>query len=315
MAHVNGSALARARRDKERKFGELLEGNRCRVETGADGARSQFHGARARDAPPILYRSAHLAWQRRWMRMLAIKLSQHHWCRRWKTHGVVLRVGPLTWPICSWRLDGLCFFCGPVDIRVRVMSRGRFSKVSFSIFISKKNLVSPNHLPPTSPTMTRALPQHNTGYVLTLSFLAAHRAAPSKKSAPLCVPVEWRDKCRVQTGIFRIMPSEFCRSEMSKSLSITLVHPEASERWHSPPRTLSCPEPLICALLGTGHGKSVENRLQKWEKLAHGHWPKWPLAKENGLNNESPKHFWARMAFDLRFFSKARAAKNKTALA
>ena len=30
--------------------------------------------------------------------------------------------------------DGLCFFCGPVDIRVRVMSRG----VSFSIFISKK---------------------------------------------------------------------------------------------------------------------------------------------------------------------------------
>ena len=57
----------------------------------------------------------------------------------------------------------------------------------------KKLLVSSDHRPPTSPTMTtrRALPfpRHNSGYVLTLSFLAAHRAAPSVKSAPrLCVP-------------------------------------------------------------------------------------------------------------------------------
>ena len=38
-AHVNGAALARARRDKERKNGELLEGDPCHlivvsVETG-----------------------------------------------------------------------------------------------------------------------------------------------------------------------------------------------------------------------------------------------------------------------------------------
>ena len=38
-APVNGAALARARRDKERKYGELLEGDRCHlvvvgVETG-----------------------------------------------------------------------------------------------------------------------------------------------------------------------------------------------------------------------------------------------------------------------------------------
>ena len=43
--------------------------------------------AKASDAFPILRRSAHLAWQRSWMRMLAISL---------------LKVGPLTWLICSW---------------------------------------------------------------------------------------------------------------------------------------------------------------------------------------------------------------------
>ena len=32
--------------------------------------------ARARDAPPILRRSAHLAWQRRWMRMLAVSCGK-----------------------------------------------------------------------------------------------------------------------------------------------------------------------------------------------------------------------------------------------
>ena len=69
----------------------------------------------------------------------------------------------------------------------------------------KKLLVSSDHRPPTSPAMTtrRTLPfpRHNSGYVLTLSFVAAHRAAPSVKSAPrpVCaVPVEWRDKCCVE---------------------------------------------------------------------------------------------------------------------
>ena len=33
-AHVNSAALARARRDKERKYGELLEGDRCHLRRG-----------------------------------------------------------------------------------------------------------------------------------------------------------------------------------------------------------------------------------------------------------------------------------------
>ena len=86
-AHVNGAALARARRDKERKYGELLEGNRCHlvvvgVETGGRWSQEAYEfvnsmaAARARDAPPILRCSAHLAWQRRWMRMLAVSCGK-----------------------------------------------------------------------------------------------------------------------------------------------------------------------------------------------------------------------------------------------
>ena len=35
-AHVNGAVLARARRDKERKYGELLEGDRCHLVVGVE---------------------------------------------------------------------------------------------------------------------------------------------------------------------------------------------------------------------------------------------------------------------------------------
>ena len=78
--------MARARRDKERKYGELLEGNRCQVvvgvETGGRWSQETYDFvnsmvvARARDAPPILRRSPHLAWQRRWMRMLAVSCGK-----------------------------------------------------------------------------------------------------------------------------------------------------------------------------------------------------------------------------------------------
>ena len=100
-AHVNGAALARARRDKERKYGVLLEGDRCHlvvvgVETGGRWSQeacnfvTSLAAGRCRDVPPVLSRSAHLARQRRWMRMLAIscgKASQPLCCPLRKTLG------------------------------------------------------------------------------------------------------------------------------------------------------------------------------------------------------------------------------------
>ena len=80
-AHVNGAALARARRDKERKSDEMLEGDRCHlvvvgVVTG--GRRSQeaydfvhsLVAGRSRDVPVPCGEFG--AWLRRWMSMLAI---------------------------------------------------------------------------------------------------------------------------------------------------------------------------------------------------------------------------------------------------
>ena len=86
-ARVNGAALARARRDKERKYGELLEGGRCHlvvvvVETGCRWSQeacnfvTSLAAGRCRDVPLVLRRSAHLVWQRRWMSMLAISCGR-----------------------------------------------------------------------------------------------------------------------------------------------------------------------------------------------------------------------------------------------
>ena len=103
-----------------------------------------------------------------------------------------------------------------------------------------------SHPTPTSPAMTtrRALPfpQHNSGYVLTLSFLASPGAAPSVMSAPrLRVPSPWSGKTSVASSASwhppnkvspsattsKRRPSEFCGGQMSKSLSITLVDTRA----------------------------------------------------------------------------------------
>ena len=86
-ARENGAALARARPDKERKFAELLEGDRCHLvvvapETGGRWSSEALElveslaSARAREAPPILRRSAHLAWARRCGRMLSVSCAR-----------------------------------------------------------------------------------------------------------------------------------------------------------------------------------------------------------------------------------------------
>ena len=103
-------SIGQARRDKERKYGELLEGDRCQlvvvgVETGGRWSQEACYfvtslaAGRCRDVLPVLRRSAHLAWQRRWMRMLAISCgkafaSQPPCCPLLKTLGRGLRVGP-----------------------------------------------------------------------------------------------------------------------------------------------------------------------------------------------------------------------------
>ena len=81
-------------------YGELLEEDRCRLVVGleprGDGAGRRMNSSipwllpEAYDVPPILRRSAHVAWQRRWMRRLAIFAANHsrlRWCRLIKTHG------------------------------------------------------------------------------------------------------------------------------------------------------------------------------------------------------------------------------------
>ena len=86
-ATTNGAALQLARHLKEAKYWELLEGDRCRlvvigVETGgrfspeAVSFVDALAAAKARDSPPVLRRSAHLAWRRRWMRMLAVSCGR-----------------------------------------------------------------------------------------------------------------------------------------------------------------------------------------------------------------------------------------------
>ena len=87
-ATVDGAVLTEARRDKERKYTELLHSDRCQlvvvgVETGgrwSPEAVRFFEGlaaSRAREAPVALRFSSFLAWQKRWSRMLSISCCRH----------------------------------------------------------------------------------------------------------------------------------------------------------------------------------------------------------------------------------------------
>ena len=86
-AVMNGAVLARAREEKERKYVELVDADRCRLvvvamETGgrwSDEALAfvdSFASASAREAPAVLRRSVHLSWRRRWSRMLSVSCAR-----------------------------------------------------------------------------------------------------------------------------------------------------------------------------------------------------------------------------------------------
>ena len=83
----DGAICRRARQDKERKYFELLSGDQCRLvvvalEIGGRWSEEAMQfvddlaAARARDAPPLLRRSAFLAWRKRWSRMIAISCAR-----------------------------------------------------------------------------------------------------------------------------------------------------------------------------------------------------------------------------------------------
>ena len=83
FVHLSNRGLVKARADKERKYAELINGDRCRlvvvgVETGGRWSDEpvtlldHLASARAREAPPILRGSAFFMWRRRWSRMLAV---------------------------------------------------------------------------------------------------------------------------------------------------------------------------------------------------------------------------------------------------
>ena len=83
----DGAICRRARQDKERKYFELLAGDRCRLvvvalETGGRWSEEAMQfvddlaAARDRDAPLLLRRSAFLAWRKRWSRMIAISCAR-----------------------------------------------------------------------------------------------------------------------------------------------------------------------------------------------------------------------------------------------
>ena len=80
-ATVNGAA------DKEAKYAELVRNERCRLvvvalETGGRWGTEALEfvadmaSSRARDAPPVLRRSAFLAWRKRWTRMLSVSCAR-----------------------------------------------------------------------------------------------------------------------------------------------------------------------------------------------------------------------------------------------
>ena len=82
-ANMDGAVLLRARRDKETKFAELVDGARCHlvvvaIETGerwSDESMnfiSDLASVSSHDTPQALQRQAFSAWKRRWTRMLAV---------------------------------------------------------------------------------------------------------------------------------------------------------------------------------------------------------------------------------------------------
>ena len=79
----NGVALEEARKDKERRYPELLLGNRCKLvvtamEVGGRWSEEAYHfldtlaEARARDAPKALKGSVHQACKRRWIALVSV---------------------------------------------------------------------------------------------------------------------------------------------------------------------------------------------------------------------------------------------------
>ena len=85
--NFDGAVLHRTRLDKETTYQELLRGERCHLvvvglETGGRWSNEavkfvdSLASARAREAPPLLYRSAFLAWRKRWTRMLAVSCGR-----------------------------------------------------------------------------------------------------------------------------------------------------------------------------------------------------------------------------------------------
>ena len=82
-----GAVLTKARLDKETKYAELVESDRCQlvvvgIETGgrwSNEATSFTEGlaaSRAREAPVALRFSSFLAWRKRWCRMLSVSCSR-----------------------------------------------------------------------------------------------------------------------------------------------------------------------------------------------------------------------------------------------
>ena len=83
----DGAVCSRATVDKERKYTELLAGDRCRLvvvalETGGRWGNEAIQfindlaAARSREAPPVMRRSAFLAWKKRWSRMIGISCGR-----------------------------------------------------------------------------------------------------------------------------------------------------------------------------------------------------------------------------------------------
>ena len=86
-ARFDGAVCSRAREEKERKYVELLRGDRCRLvvvalETGGRWSEEALQFieslavAKARDAPHTMFHSAALAWRRRWSRLLSVSCAR-----------------------------------------------------------------------------------------------------------------------------------------------------------------------------------------------------------------------------------------------
>ena len=82
-AVMNGAVLARAREEKERKYVELLDADRCRLvviamETATKLWLPWTHlpPPAPGKAPAVLRRSVHLSWRRRWSRMLPVSCAR-----------------------------------------------------------------------------------------------------------------------------------------------------------------------------------------------------------------------------------------------